>query len=84
MGLCMNVSCTPSFVTCATCKHYVPDPRHLQAFEAAIMITESKISDMTKHNCSKEALQLQRDLLNACVQIVGNIKGQYSVKEKSS
>lgn len=84
LGLCMNASCTPSFITCATCKFYVPDPRYLQAFEAAIMVTESKITDMTKHNCSQEALQLQRDLLNACIQIVDNINGQCYVKEKSS
>ena len=71
-------------MTCATCKYYVPDPRYLQAFEAAIMVTESKITDMTKHNCSQEALQLQRDLLNACIQIVNNINGQCYVKEKSS
>ncbi|MBK5246594.1 MAG: site-specific integrase [Peptostreptococcaceae bacterium] len=62
-GICCNVSCSPRFEKCFSCRKFQPDKMYLEYIENAIRILEKKITTLQKKRGSADAIKFNQERL---------------------
>lgn len=73
-GLCCNVSCSPRFEKCFSCREFEPDKMYLEYIENAIRILEKRISTLQKKRGSADAIKFNQERIEIFRLFINKIK----------